>query len=120
MTPTVVRGSFIAFHLVLGIGLLALSVQTLLHALAPANLDTHKHIAGIAAIEGVGALLFLFPRTLRAGAVLLMITVGGAFLIHGIRGEWRADLAIYSAGIWFVFGHGSGWSQPPTGSNVAA
>ncbi len=119
MTPTLVRRSFIAFHLVLGIGLLALSVETLLHALAPANLGTHKHIAAIAGIEGVGALLFLLPRTLRPGAVLLLITVGGAFLMHGIRGEWRADLAIYTAGVWFVLAHGDAWSQPPSASNMA-
>jgi hypothetical protein len=87
MTPTLVRRSFIAFHLVLGIGLLALSVETLLHALAPANLGTHKHIAAIAGIEGLGAILFLIPRTLRPGAVLLLITVGGAFLMHGIGGS---------------------------------
>ena len=119
MTPTLVRRSFITFHLVLGIGLLALSVETLLHALAPANLATHKHIAAIAGIEGVGALLFLIPRTLRVGAVLLLITVGGAFLMHGIRGEWRADLAIYTAGVWFVLAHGSGWWQSTSASNVA-
>lgn len=114
MTPTAVRRSFIAFHLVLGLGLLALSIETLLHALAPANRSTHKHIAGIAIVEGIGALLFLLPPTLGAGALLLLVTVGGAFLIHTVQGQWRPDLAIYAAGVWYVLAHGSEWSRPTT------
>ncbi|MBI1723851.1 MAG: hypothetical protein HYR48_08090 [Gemmatimonadetes bacterium] len=109
MTPALVRRSFIAFHLVLGLGLLVGSVQTLLHALVPENRYSHHHLALLAALEGLGALLFVVPRTLRPGALLLLSTVGLAFLTHAIRGEWRPDLAIYAAGTWFVFVHGSGW-----------
>ncbi len=120
MDPTLVRRSFITFHLVLGFGLLAGSIQTLLHALAPQNRPSHQHLALIAAVEAIGAILFLLPRTLRSGALLLVLTIGLAFLVHAIRGEWRPDLAIYTAGVWFVFAHGSGGLPRAPVSNVAA
>lgn len=112
MDRALVRRSFITFHLVLGLGLLAGSVQTLVHALAPDNRHSHQHIALIAAVEVVGAILFLVPRTLRPGALVLIATIGLAFLLHAIQGDWRPDLAIYAAGAWLVFAHGSGWTQP--------
>lgn len=120
MNTPLLRRSFIAFHLVLGLGLLAASIQTLLHALAPENRHSHQHIVLIAAVEGIGALLFLVPRTLRAGALLLVITIGLAFVAHSLQGEWRPDLAIYATGVWFVFVHGSGWQGPVQSTNVAA
>lgn len=120
MSPTVIRRSFIAFHLVLGLGLLLASIDTLLHAVATANWHSHQHVALIAAVEGVGATLFLFPRTLRAGALLLVATIGLAFLMHAIQGDWRPDLAIYTAGVWLVFVHGSGWLPRAPASDVAA
>ena len=43
--PALVRRSFMAFHLVLGVGLLVLSLRTLIHAVAPENLHSHQHFA---------------------------------------------------------------------------
>jgi uncharacterized membrane protein YphA (DoxX/SURF4 family) len=109
MDSPLLRRSFIAFHLVLGLGLLAASLQTILHALAAENRHTHQHIALIAAIEAIGAILFVIPRTLRPGALLLVLTIGLAFVLHTLQGEWRPDLAIYAVGAWYVLVHGSGW-----------
>lgn len=109
MTPTLARRSFIAFHLVLGLALLAASLETLVHSLAPPHHGTHVHLAIVAAAEAVGAVLFLVPRTLRVGAVLLVAIIVVAFIVHSVQGEWRPDLAVYAAGVWFVFAHGSGW-----------
>jgi hypothetical protein len=97
-----------AFHFVLGVGLLVLSLETLIHALAPANRDTHLHIAIVAAVEAAGAALFLVPRTMRVGALLLLLTVAGAFVAHAVGGSLRIDLAIYGAGVWYVYAHGAG------------
>jgi len=113
VNPTLVRRSFIIFHLVLGLGILSASVQTLLHALPPHNRHSHPHLALVAAVETIGAILFLVPRTLRPGALLLLCTIGVGFVALIVQGEWRPDLAIYAAGVWFVFTHGSGW-QPRT------
>jgi hypothetical protein len=111
MSPTAVRRSFIVFHLVLGLGLLVASGQTLAHALAPGNWPTHQALAIFAGVEALAAILFLVPRTLRPGALLLVLIAGHAFIVHGIGGEWRPDLAIYAAGAWFVFAHGSAWRR---------
>ena len=120
MGPALVRRSFLLFQLVLGLSLLVASIQTLRHALAPANLHTHTHVALIAAVEGLGAVLFLVPRTLRVGALLLVVTIGLAFLIHTFQGVWRPDLAIYTAGVWLVFVHGSAWPAGASASDAAA
>jgi uncharacterized membrane protein YphA (DoxX/SURF4 family) len=120
MASPLLRRSFIAFHLVLGLGLLTASIQTLLHALAPENRHSHQHIALIAALEAIGAILFVIPRTLRPGALLMVFTIGSGFLLHAVQGEWRPDLAIYAVGTWFVLVHGSGWDERQRVANVAA
>jgi hypothetical protein len=88
--------------------------------LAPDNLHSHQHLALIAAVEAVGAVLFLLPRTVRAGALLLVVTIGLAFLTHSLQGAWRPDLAVYAAGAWFVYAHGSGWHGGEPSADVAA
>ena len=112
MDPVAPRRAFIVFHLVLGLGLLVASIETLVHSVAAENVHSHQHLAVVAGIEGIAALLFLIPRTLRLGAVLLVLTIGVAFVLHALRGEFRPDLAVYAAGAWFVFEHGSAWGSP--------
>ena len=121
MDAVLVRRSFVAFHLTLGLGLLLGSVQTLLHALAPANRHrpSHQHLALIAAVEAIAAILFVLPGTLRPGALLLVLAIGLAFIAHAIHGEWRPDLAIYATGAWFVFVHGHGLQRRAAGPDVA-
>jgi hypothetical protein len=117
---TLVRRSFIAFHLVLGVGLFVASIETLAHALAPGNWPTHRPIALLAGVEALGAILFLVPRTLKVGALVLVVTIGHAFVVHGLEGAWQPDLAIYAAGAWFVFAHGSGWARAASAPDAAA
>jgi len=120
MNATLVRRSFIAFHLVLGLGLLSGSIQTLLHALAPENIHSHshQHLAVIAAIEAIGAVMFLLPRVSRWGALVLVAVIGLGFVAHALQGEWRPDLVIYAAGAWLVYAMGGGW--PSRGPASAA
>ena len=47
------------------------------------------------------------------GATLLVATLGAGFVVHVLQGAWRPDLAIYAAGVWFVFAHGGGYSRGP-------
>jgi hypothetical protein len=118
-----VRRSFIIFHLVLGLGLLFGSSETLLHALGNTvghSDHAHLHLAIVAGLEGLGAVLFLLPRTLRVGGILLLITILGAWAVHSVRGEWRFDLLIYAAGTWFVMVHGAEWGARPAGPDGAA
>ena len=105
MTTPRFRRSFAAFHLVLALGILWLSVLTVMGALRPEAGHHDPHAVAVGAVEAIGALLFLFPRTLRAGAALLLLTIGIATAVHGFRGHLRVDLLIYAAGVWLVSTH---------------
>lgn len=112
-----VRRAFVAFHLTLGLALFYLSVRTVLHALAAAGGQRDPHVALLASVEAIGAALFLLPRTVRVGGVLLLLTILVAVVVHAATaGELRADLLVYAAGTWFVMVHGSGWQGAREGS----
>ena len=64
------------------------------------------HVALLGLVEGVAAILFLVPRTLRVGAVGLLATFAVAFLAHAALGEFRGDLLLYAAVVSFVAIHG--------------
>ena len=106
MHPSLSR-ALIAFRIVLGVVLLYGSLSTAIHG--GANLargPSHFHLLLLGSIEALGALLLLIPRTLQAGAVLLAVTIGGAFLVHLFRGEFRPDLLVYLTGVVLVAVHG--------------
>jgi len=109
-----VRRSFILFHSVLGIGLLVGSIQMLVHALQEMH-GTHGHLVPVAAVEAVGALLFLWPRTLRVGGAILLLMLLGMVAVHAFRGDWPLDFLTYAVGTWYVMVHGSGWSTTTMG-----
>jgi hypothetical protein len=69
----------------------------------------HARIVGI--IEGIGAVAFLIPWTLRLGATLLLVSLGGAVLLHAVQGELRPDLLVYVAGVVLVMLHASAQEQ---------
>jgi hypothetical protein len=108
MTGFQSRRAFIAFHLALGLALLYLSVRTVLTALADHADHSGVHVV-LASVETLGALLFLFARTLRLGGILLLATMGVAALVHAMQMQLRADLIVYCAGTVFVMAHGSAW-----------
>ena len=95
------RRAFVAFHVILGLALLWGSVHTVLHLGAT---DLHARLIG--SIEALGALAFLVPRTFRAGAAVLLLTLALAVALHLVRGEWRPDLLVYAAGVLLVALHG--------------
>ena len=113
MVTPILRRSFIAFHLTLGVTLLFLSVRTAIQALAVHESHSSLHIAALAMLETLGAALFLWPRTLRVGGALLLLTIGIALLVHATAGQFRGDLLVYAAGTWFVLVHGSAWGNEP-------
>lgn len=104
-------------HAVLGLGLLAATLQTLLHGIREHG-GVGLHLGFLVALEGIGAVLFLFSRTLRIGAAALLIVLVGGFVLHLWRGEVEVHLLIYAAAVWFVLVHGAAWGGPQ--SDVAA
>jgi hypothetical protein len=111
MVTTMLRRSFITFHLTLGLTLLVLSIRTALHGLGPRAGQGDSHVVVLAILEAFSATLFLLPRTLRAGGVLLLLAIGLALLVHLASGQFRGDLLVYATGTWFVVVHGPGWSS---------
>lgn len=73
----------------------------------------------IGSVEALGAVAFLMPRTLRLGALLLLITIVPAVVLHAARGEWRPDLLVYAAGVLLVAVHESE-AELPAGAAAAA
>jgi len=110
VTPTL-RRSFFGFHLTLGLTLLFLSARTVLEAMQASSGHSNPHVVILASIEAVGAVLFLFPRSLRAGGALLLLSIALAFLIHIGAGQFRGDLMVYGVGTWFVMVHGPAWDR---------
>jgi len=60
----------------------------------------------VGSTEALAALLFLIPRSLRIGAVTLLLVFAAAFLIHALRLALRADLLVYAGAVAFVAVHG--------------
>lgn len=58
----------------------------------------------IGALEGVGAVALLIPRTMRWGVYLLTIIMIGAAITHLVNGEGLAVLrpALFAGGMWLA------------------
>jgi len=102
---TLVR-AFFALWWVLGALLLVYSVQTVQHAFAASGHGVNFHVAVLASVEAVAALLFLIPRTMRVGGAGLLVVFALAFVLHAASGEFASHLLLYAAGVSFVMAHG--------------
>ena len=110
MATPALRRSFIALHLTLGLTLLVLSARTVLEGLG-SGAHPNPHVALVGFLEALGAVLFLIPRSLRWGGILLLVSIGVALVVHAVAGQFRSDLLVYAAGTWFVMVHGSAWGE---------
>jgi membrane protein CcdC involved in cytochrome C biogenesis len=106
MPPRSLLRSFLALWFVTGIALFIASAMTVVGARAGAR-HANPHIVLLGAIEALGALLFLVPRTMRLGAIVLLATIGIAFAVHSALGEIRGDLLVYAAAVAFTTVHGA-------------
>lgn len=114
-----VRRAFIVLHAAVGLGILVATLQTLLHMMREHG-GLGFHLGFVVALEGIGAVLFLIPRTLRVGAIALLIVLVGDFTVQLTRGELEVQLLIYAAAVWFVLVHGAAWGQRRPDSAAAA
>jgi len=105
MPPLRLLRSFLALWWMVGIGLLALSVRTVAHAFE-GGVVVDPHLALVGGVEAAAAILFLVPKTLRAGAAGLLLTIAIAWLAHAHGQLVRWDLAIDAAAVVFVAVHG--------------
>lgn len=101
-----VKPYLLALHLTLGLVILFESARELLHAATRAG---HGHLAVVATIEGIAAILFLWPRTMRLGGLVLTAVLAGALIVHAVRGEFLAPLLVYAVATLFVTVNGNAW-----------
>ncbi len=107
MPPRRLVLAFLGMWLTLGIVLFVLSVRTLLGGLhGRAHGSGNVHLVPIGGIEAIAALLFLLPRTLRAGGIGLLLTFAIALIGHAAAGEFPIQLLLFAAATVFVMVHG--------------
>jgi hypothetical protein len=104
--PLNIARAFLALWWTLGVLLVVYSVQTAWHALAEARDGIDVHVSVIASVEAIAGLLFLVPKTMRAGGACLLAVFAVAFVMHGSRGEFPSQLLLYVAAVSFVMIHG--------------
>lgn len=110
MNKLFLRRTFALFHFTLAAVIFFESINTALQAHAPHRFGAmSSHIAVLAALEAIAALLFLFPWTLKVGGTLLLLIFGVAVLIHGIQKE--LPLLVYAVAVFFVMVHGNVFSK---------
>ena len=96
--------TFRLFWVTLGIVILIESLRPILRVLLSSS-DTYSHIALLGSVEAVGAILFLFTKTMRYGAWILLAVFAVAMVTHAIRGEFPTPLLVYAAGALLVLSH---------------
>ncbi len=104
-----VRRTFIIFHTTLTAVIFIESTYTLWDALAAHKFGRLSlHAALVSGGELIGAVLFIIPKTLQAGGVILLIIFAVVLTVHGVRAE--LPILVYAAGVVFIMVHGSGFS----------
>jgi hypothetical protein len=98
--------AFLALWWTLGVLLVVHSVQTGWQALGAGRNGVDVHVAMLASAEAIAGLLFLHPRTMRAGGGCLLAVFAIAFVLHGARGEFPSQLLLYAVAVSFVMVHG--------------
>ena len=108
MKAPALHRAFTIFRLVLGLGILFLAARTAIDGVTGAHSLPPLLVAG-AGIEALGATLFIFPRTLRIGGAIMLLTMTTALILESLSRYWRIDLLIYLAGTYYVMMHGAAW-----------
>jgi hypothetical protein len=99
------RLSYVIFRILLGAVIFLESINVVLRAArggAPHPLGSHLTVLAVA--EAVAAVLFLIPKTARAGGGILLMIFVFVIYVHGLRGE--LPLLVYAAGIAMVMVEG--------------
>jgi hypothetical protein len=105
MPPKGLVRAFVFLWWAIGAMLGYASVRTVFDALSSAH-HRDPRVALLGAVEGVSAVLFVIPSTMRAGAVGLLGAIAIAFCVHAALGQFRGDLVLYAACVTFVLVHG--------------
>ena len=103
---TLVR-AFVALYVTVGIVVLIQSLHLLLDARRGEFAGPERfHVAFLAVLEILAAILFLIPRTMQLGAGALLVIFAGAFAMHLFQGQPPWQVLVDAAAVWFVRAHG--------------
>ena len=86
-------------YVALGLIFVVEAVMTLRHAL---SVHHDGHLALVAATQGIGALLFIWPRTIRIGACILVCLFLISAVVHAVRGEFAAEHLVAAIAVLFI------------------
>lgn len=106
MSSQSIGRAFVSLWWTLGVFFLVCSVQTAWHAVAIRPDGFNRHVALLASVEAMAAVLFLIPKTMRAGGVCLLAVFAVAFVVHATQGEFASQLVLYFAAVTFITVHG--------------
>lgn len=116
-----VRRAFVAFHLVLALVVFVQSLTTVLSSVGfAAGRPVNLHLVVLGSLEAVFAVIFMLPRTVRAGAIGLIAVFLFASVLHLLQGEFPGALLVYGVGAAFVALHGAAYSKRPPTEPAAA
>jgi len=62
--------------------------------------------------EAVGALVFIWPRSLRVGGCILVCTFLVAAVVHLLAGDFPSEHLVYAVAVLFVMTRGTGGRAP--------
>ncbi|SRR5581483_3313220 len=85
------------YRWIFAILIMVASAQTLMFAG-----EVHRHVALLAAIEIVGALLLMGRRTQWVGACVLFIVFACAQVMSALQGEWATRFLQFSASVFII------------------
>jgi hypothetical protein len=111
--------AFVALWWTLGVFLFVYSVQAAWHAVVAREDGFNRHVALLASVEAMAALLFVIPKTMRVGGVCLLAVFTFAFVLHGTQREFASQLLLYVAAVSFITVHGPVPLCMLTGRSVA-
>lgn len=111
MTDRTLRRSFIALHVSIVLVALVQSGQVLHHAIGA--LAEHHLLVLFAGLQLLGGILFLLPRTLRAGGAVLVVVFAHAAIYQAVNGQFPATALVCAVAALFVTLHGDGWRTGP-------
>jgi hypothetical protein len=110
MTSRTLNLAFAVFHLTLAGIVFSESLRTVLHAITLHRYGAASpHVALLAGVETLAAVLLLLRRTLRIGGTLLLLIFAIAIALHGVSNE--LPLLVYAAGVVLVMVRGSSFSK---------
>jgi len=107
--------SICVLRYVVGVVILIESVITAIHYQAVAAAShiglRSEFVLILASAEAVAAILLLLPRTLKIGAIAMIVVFAVAAIVHLLHGQYDiGNLIIYAAATWALMANTTDWN----------